>query len=108
MPKDLKRKVRKLIKQAERILMDQNLQMSLAKLDSTTTPASSQKLGSQPLEDCEMDGANKDDKSLQFSFNEWLYTVLVRPFGMYIPELVREVYLSLELEDPLIENDLDK
>lgn len=42
------------------------------------------------------------------SFNQWLHAIVVRPFGPLIPDLVKRVVESLELEDVKIELDLEK
>jgi hypothetical protein len=41
------------------------------------------------------------------TFNQWLHTVLVRPYGEFIPDVVKRVCDSLELEDVLIDMDLE-
>lgn len=40
------------------------------------------------------------------TFSKWLHSVLVRPFGQFIPQIVQMVYESLEIEDLVIDIDL--
>ena len=40
------------------------------------------------------------------TFSKWLHSILVRPFGQLITQIVQMVYDALELEDVLIEVDL--
>ena len=53
-------------------------------------------------------GEVPNQKKEGLTFNRWLYTVLVRPFSEFIPEIVKKIYHSLELEDPVIEIDLER
>jgi hypothetical protein len=41
------------------------------------------------------------------TFSKWLHSVLVRPFGQLITQIVKMVYEALELEDIVIDLDLE-
>jgi hypothetical protein len=41
------------------------------------------------------------------TLSEWMHAIIVRPFGEFIPSLLKRVYEALELEDVKIDLDLD-
>lgn len=59
-------------------------------------------------EDSKMTVSVDESSSLMqtLTFSKWLHSVLVRPFGQLINQIVKMVYEALELEDIVIELDL--
>lgn len=55
----------------------------------------------------ESQGSETSSNSNLLNFSEWLHTVIVRPFGEFIPAVVKKVCDSLELEDLQIDMDLE-
>jgi hypothetical protein len=85
---------KKLFNKARKLLTEVNLLMSLCKLDNTG----------------ESDGldARMSSNTHRVTFSQWFHAVVVRPFAPFVPEAVKKVYKSLELEDLIIEMDIGK
>jgi hypothetical protein len=101
---DLK-KLKRLRIKAKRVLRDQNMEMSLLKLeqspkDSNEPPCNEESLFSDTPILVETDSL--------LSFNEWLHALVVRPYGPLTPDIVKEVIESLELDDLRIDMDIDR
>lgn len=62
----------------------------------------------EPLGDDTVMNSHIEPSSLlkTLTFSKWLHSMLVRPFGQFIPQLIKMAYESLEIEDLVIDIDL--
>ena len=75
------------------------MSLALQEFDETTKGPSDQ------------DDTNMEDQNVEFlkmGFSKWFYTIVVRPYSQFIPEIVKKIYDSLELEEKMIEFDIEK
>ena len=106
-PKPDQKIVKKLIAQSKKLLLSQNMQMSLSKLDSQgAEDVKKDDQEDQPMSSADAFGCPNSTPIHSLTFSQWLQALVVRPFAPFIPTLVRKVYEALELEDVVIDLDL--
>ncbi|TNV80048.1 hypothetical protein FGO68_gene2361 [Halteria grandinella] len=98
------KKEKRLKIQAKHVLRSQNMDISLAALDLSKSSQDHQVFSQDDL--CILQEQQPTASTLM-TFNEWLHAIVVRPFGPLMPEIVKKVIESLELEDVRIEMDLE-
>ena len=92
---------KKLINNAKKILRSQNMELSFVLLDSI-------KPTDDTMESRHDQVMTPQSSNAPISFSHWLHSIIVRPFAPFIPDLVKKVVNSLEIEELVIDLDIEK